>query len=57
MAATGNTYGAYGSHLPIEKYGSNKVVRSEMPADSQVHEKDSAPVAMNTIGELEAPRY
>ena len=57
MAATDNTYGAYRSELPNEKYGSRKVIRSEMPADSQVHEKDSAPVAMNTIGELEAPRY
>ena len=62
-AATGgdnNTYGgAYRSRWPVvEKYGSTKVVRSEMPADSQVHEKDSAPVAaMDTIGELEAPRY
>ena len=57
MAATDNTYGAHGSQLPNEKYGSSKIIRSEMPADSQVHEKDSAPVAMNTIGELEAPRY
>ena len=57
MAATDNVYGAYGSQVPVEKYGSSKMVRSEMPADSQVHEKDSAPVAMNTIGELEAPRY
>ena len=57
MAATDNTYGAYGNQLPSEKYGSSKLVRSEMPADSQVLEKDSAPVAMNTIGELEAPRY
>ena len=61
-AATGgdNTHGgAYRSRWPVvEKYGSTKVVRSEMPADSQVHEKDSAPVAaMDTIGELEAPRY
>ena len=54
---TDNTYGAYGNQPPIEKHGSSKIVRSEMPADSQVHEKDSAPVAMNTIGELEAPRY
>lgn len=57
MAATDNTYEVYGNQVPVEKYGSSKMVRSEMPADSQVHEKDSAPVAMNTIGELEAPRY
>lgn len=36
-------------------YGTNKLERSEMPVDGQVHEKDSVPV--RTIGELEAPAY
>lgn len=30
---------------------------SEMPANHKVHEKDSEPVAMKDLGELEAPRY
>ena len=56
-APRANTYEAYGTQPPLEKYGSSKMVRSEMPADPQVHEKDSDPVATHTIGELEAPRY
>ena len=52
-----DTYGPYGTQLPAEKSGSSKMMRSEMPVDSQIHEKDSAPVATHTIGELEAPRY
>lgn len=52
----------YGYPLPAkqrQRFASGEMVRSEMAADSQVHEKDSAPVAttMHTIGELEAPRY
>ena len=39
------------------KYATGNAGRSEMPADERVHEKDSAPVASQTIGELEAPRY
>ena len=50
-----DTYGA--SPSLAQKYASSKMVRSEMPAESQVHEKDGAPVAEQKLGELEAPRY
>ena len=43
--------------VEVQKYDVSKYGRSEMSADEQVHEKDSVPVAMQTIGELEAPRY
>lgn len=44
-------------HANYPKYVTDNAGRSEMPADERVHEKDSAPVASQTIGELEAPRY
>lgn len=63
---TGQT-GNYNRHLdplsfatpyPIApKYPTDGAGMSEMPADERVHEKDSAPVASQTLGELEAPRY
>lgn len=64
--STGPT-GNYNPHLdprsfatpyPIgPKYATDGAGRSEMPAEERVHEKDSAPVASQTLGELEAPRY
>ena len=44
-------------HANGPKYATENAGRSEMPADERVYEKDSAPVASQTIGELEAPRY
>ena len=38
-------------------YATSKMSLSEMPGNEKVHEKDSDPVAKQTIGELEAPRY
>ena len=40
-----------------QNYASSKAERSEMPGHDPVYEKDSAPVATQTVGELEAPRY
>ena len=47
----------YGNQPHAQDYAAGKYGRSEMPADTQVYEKDSAPVAAQTLGELEAPRY
>lgn len=44
-------------HPNATEYAASKATWSEMPVDEKVHEKDSAPVATGTLGELEAPRY
>ncbi len=44
-------------HPDAPEYATSKQGWSEMPVDKRVYEKDSDPVAMRTIGELEAPRY
>lgn len=44
-------------HLNAAGYATSKSGWSEMPADGKVHEKDGAPVALQTTGELEAPRF
>ena len=44
-------------HPNATEYAASKAAWSEMPVDEKVHEKDSAPVATGTLGELEAPRY
>ena len=44
-------------HPNVPEYASSKQGWAEMPVDTRVYEKDSAPVATRTIGELEAPRY
>lgn len=58
MAPT-DTYGSQLLAKQRQTFASCQMIRSELAADSSVHEKDSAPVAtnMDTIGELEAPRY
>ena len=43
------------AHVP--EYATSKPGWSEMPAREKVHEKDSTPVAKQTLGELEVPRY
>lgn len=43
-------------HPNATRYATGKPTWLEMPAEAKVHEKDSAPVASQTLGELEAPR-
>ena len=59
--------GSYNPHLGARNYAApqangpgyaaGKSEWSELPANTQVHEKDSDPVAATRMGELEAPRY
>ncbi|CAD6587312.1 MAG: hypothetical protein ASARMPREDX12_002804 [Alectoria sarmentosa] len=44
-------------HHGAQDYATSKPGWSELPVGHKVHEKDSMPVAMNELGELEAPRY